>query len=146
MPGMTATVSIEVARRDNVLRAPLLAFRFTPPDEDGAGETARPANDGRPGRPRREEGDRSRRDQGQKERRPMASARLWILDGGRPKPVSIMRGVQNSRYAEIGGDVLKEGDEVIVGLVGVAAQASPQGQNPLMPRMPGGGGGRRGGF
>ncbi len=32
MPGMTATVSIEVARRDNALRVPLLALRFTPTD------------------------------------------------------------------------------------------------------------------
>lgn len=31
MPGMTATVSIEVARRDNTLRVPLQALRFTPP-------------------------------------------------------------------------------------------------------------------
>jgi len=32
MPGMTATVSIEVARRDNALRVPLLSLRFTPTD------------------------------------------------------------------------------------------------------------------
>lgn len=31
MPGMTATVSVEVARRDNTLRVPLQALRFTPP-------------------------------------------------------------------------------------------------------------------
>jgi HlyD family secretion protein len=32
MPGMTATVSIEVDKRENVLRAPIQAIRFTPPD------------------------------------------------------------------------------------------------------------------
>jgi HlyD family secretion protein len=31
MPGMTATVSIEVARKDDVLRVPLMALRITPP-------------------------------------------------------------------------------------------------------------------
>lgn len=33
MPGMTATVSIEVDKREDVLRAPIQAIRFTPPDE-----------------------------------------------------------------------------------------------------------------
>jgi len=32
MPGMTATVSIEVDKREDVLRAPIQAIRFTPPD------------------------------------------------------------------------------------------------------------------
>lgn len=44
MPGMTATVSIEVARRDNALRVPLQALRFTPP-----GMTAPSAGQGRRG-------------------------------------------------------------------------------------------------
>ncbi len=33
MPGMTATVSIEVDKREDVLRLPVQAIRFTPPDE-----------------------------------------------------------------------------------------------------------------
>ncbi len=44
MPGMTATVSVEVARRDNTLRVPLQALRFTPP-----GMTAPTAGQGRRG-------------------------------------------------------------------------------------------------
>jgi HlyD family secretion protein len=33
MPGMTATVSIEVDKREDVMRVPIQAIRFTPPDE-----------------------------------------------------------------------------------------------------------------
>jgi HlyD family secretion protein len=33
MPGMTATVSIEVDKREDALRVPIQAIRFTPPDE-----------------------------------------------------------------------------------------------------------------
>lgn len=47
MPGMTATVSIEVARRDNALRVPLLALRFTPTDT-AALRMADPRNQERP--------------------------------------------------------------------------------------------------
>jgi multidrug efflux pump subunit AcrA (membrane-fusion protein) len=43
-PGMTASVSIEVARRDGVLRLPLRAVRFTPP---GMERTAPPPPQGR---------------------------------------------------------------------------------------------------
>lgn len=75
----------------------------------------------------------------------MMSARVWVLDHGTPRAVSVMRGVQSSRFAEIQSDSLKEGDEVIIGMNGATAQTAPQGQNPFMPRMPGGGG-RRGGF
>ena len=80
------------------------------------------------------------------ERKKQANGRVWILDGGKLKPVTVGRGVQNARFAEVETDQLKAGDEVVVGLVGVAAQTSAQGQNPFMPRMPGGGGGggRRG--
>ncbi|PWB69668.1 efflux RND transporter periplasmic adaptor subunit [candidate division GN15 bacterium] len=44
MPGMTATASIEVARRDDALRVPLLALRFTP--TDSAALRAAAATDG----------------------------------------------------------------------------------------------------
>jgi HlyD family secretion protein len=161
---MTATVSIEVVKRENVLRVPVLALRFTPaemetgaesvrsPGGDRAAGGSRPANLQRPAgdRPRREGGTREGggRDGENGERRKNVNARVWVLEGGKPKPVVVSRGVQNTRYAEVEPGTVKEGDEVIVGQAGVATQSAPQGQNPLMPRMPGGGGGpgRRGGF
>ncbi|MEW6016065.1 MAG: efflux RND transporter periplasmic adaptor subunit [Candidatus Zixiibacteriota bacterium] len=136
MPGMTANVIIEVARRDDVLRAPLQALRFVPPVEtraaaDKTGDTASKAMPVA----------RIRPDGMKAESRDPSRARLWILDGVTPKAVPIVRGLQSTRYVEIVEGELKEGDEVIVGMEGaVAGNAAVTGQNPFMPRF---GGGRR---
>jgi HlyD family secretion protein len=146
MPGMTATVSIEVAKKQDVLRVPLLALRFTPPEGEGGDAAAPDSVRMRMGGARPGAGDRSRPDGGSMERRKRATGKVWMLDGGKLKPVMLERGVQNTRYAEVMTDRLKAGDEVVVGLIGTTAQNQGQAQNPFMPRMPGGGGGggRRG--
>ena len=149
MPGMTATVSIEVSRREDALRIPVMALRFTPPEEPGtsvaggavAGQERRQNAEG----VRRGPGEEADRTGGGRAPRPAGTnARVWILQDGKPSPVRVLRGVQNTRYAELLDSGLKEGDRVIVGMLGGTAQQGVQGQtNPLMPRMPGGGG-RRG--
>lgn len=171
-PGMTATVSILVAKRENVLRVPTLALRFQPPadavEEDGAKETAdttrrqtaqrdqQPqSGDGGSVRMRGGEehgnGRRQRGEQGgggmQGGRRQMA--KIWILQDGKTlKPISIRTGLNDSRFVEVMGGDLKEGDEVILSAIGgETAQGMTGGQtNPFQQRMPGGGGGggRRG--
>lgn len=174
MPGMTATVSIEVASREGVLRVPIQAIRFTPPDvpreafprppregmQGGAGtDSARTAD--RPRGERRIMGRGGRRDssassdpqsesdrRSQMMRRLINKSRVWVLEGGTPKPVMVTRGLQNTRYVEILESDLKEGDEIIIGASGGTQQ--PNGtqsqQNPFQqPRM-GGGPGRRGGL
>ena len=54
MPGMTATVSVIVDRRDDVLRIPAAALRFRPEGFDATaarpGRTAAPGGSGQPGR------------------------------------------------------------------------------------------------
>jgi HlyD family secretion protein len=154
MPGMTATVSIEVARRENVLRIPITALRFTPPDAPATDSSRRqggqrPAGMQRPGGQRTQQGEGGRPAGLSREQRTASRGRVWILERGTPVPVPVRRGVQNARYAEVDTDRLKEGDNVIVGLANpTTAQAGgSQTQNPLLPRMPGGGpggGGRRG--
>ena len=141
MPGMTATVSIEVARRDNVLRVPLQALRFTPAeieqsaDEKKSGGTQEGKNalmaagppQGMPNGEQKSSGGNGNRN------------RVWTLVKGRPTPVMIMKGIQNAKYAEITKSDIKEGDEVIIGAIDTASKPAVQGQNPFAPRMPGGG-------
>ncbi len=77
----------------------------------------------------------------------MNRARVWLLEDGKLKPARLRRGLQNTQHVEIVDSDLKEGDEVIVGVVGAQTVAAPAGQNPFMPQQPGqrgGGGGRRG--
>ena len=154
MPGMTATVTVEVARHDNVLRAPLQATQFIPPA--GTGGDGR--NEGG-----RKDGDRKEGERREGQRMGGASAAdstamrnhsrdgadrvtLWVLENGEPKAVRGTKGIQNARWVELIEFSLNEGDSVIVSSTGgQTAQTSPQGTNPFMPtRMPGGGGGGRG--
>jgi multidrug efflux pump subunit AcrA (membrane-fusion protein) len=85
LPGMPASVSIEVARRDGVLRLPLRAVGFNPP---GMGPAA-------PATPQ--------------------GGRVFVLDHGRPRPVRVTLGLQDRLHVELVAGPLAEGDEVIVG-------------------------------
>jgi HlyD family secretion protein len=139
MPGMTANISIQVARSENVLRVPFQATRFTPAENrDGSGTGTDRGPRMNPG------GDRRSPDRQQGERRQRGNrARVWILEQGELKPVSLVRGVQNTQFVEVVEGDLHEGQEVVIGL---AVTASPAGSsNPFAPRSSGGSG-RRGGF
>ena len=142
MPGMTATVSIIVADRENVLRVPLQATKFTPPDA----EKMMAGN----GRSRQRDSLRSRggEEGGNNESNRMEfkggsnRAVVWVLENGKPQPRSLQMGIQDPRYAEVLRSKLNEGDEVIVGMTGPQVEVAAGTQNPFAPR---GFGGRRGG-
>jgi len=132
-PGMTATVTIEIARRDNVLRAPAAALRFRPTTEVLAalGQTS-PAQD----------------DLGAA---PDTSGRLWLDTDAGIKPVHVALGLSDGAQTEITGTTVEEGASAVTS-VAVTAQASGTtpasvSTNPLMGIQqgpPGGFGGGRG--
>lgn len=135
MPGMTATVSIEVAQKENVLRVPVQATRFTPPTD---GESA-----ARPG----PQGGAAGQAGGSRRKPAENEARIWVMLDGKPAATLIKRGLANTRFVEVVESELKEGDEVIVGIVGAQQSAAQGTTNPFGPqRMGGPGGGRRGGI
>jgi HlyD family secretion protein len=88
-PGMTATVHIILDRRDNVLRVPDQAVRYTPGGLSAAtgGAVARP--------------------------RVGAPTRVWVLRDGRPTPVTITVGLDDDTNTEVVGGELKAGDELV---------------------------------
>jgi HlyD family secretion protein len=196
-PGMTATVSILIDKREGVVRVPTLALRFQPPPElmekmqkekssgdksdssqssenkerrverrmrdsvggrgemagggdgerrrmntSGGGERRRMRPDGNNGEQRTRGGEMSQSKSG---RSPMS--RVWILENGRTlKSVPLRTGLNDNRYVEVLRSELKEGDEVVLGVVGPETSSmSNQQNNPFAPRMQsssGGGGGR----
>jgi H+-transporting ATPase len=89
-PGMTPTIKIVVDRRDNVLRAPDQALRYSP-----AGRAART---GSPGAKTPLDG----------------SPQVWILREGRPTAVPVQLGLQDGAFAEIVKGNLKPGDDLII--------------------------------
>jgi RND family efflux transporter MFP subunit len=89
-PGMTATIRIVVDRRDNVLRAPDQALRYSP-----AGHAAPSDSSGA--------------------RTPLAGwPQVWTLREGRPTAVPVQLGLQDGVYTEIVKGDLKPGDDLII--------------------------------
>ncbi|MGO9607694.1 MAG: efflux RND transporter periplasmic adaptor subunit [Candidatus Binataceae bacterium] len=93
VPGMTANVTIVTARRDNVLRIPVQALRFTP-GKDQPGATNQSA------------ADKSSRQK-----------RVWLADRGTLKPVLIVTGLNDGNYVEALSGDLKVGDMVVTSKV-----------------------------
>ncbi|HEU4402336.1 MAG TPA: efflux RND transporter periplasmic adaptor subunit [Candidatus Polarisedimenticolia bacterium] len=84
-PGMTANVTFTYAEKDGVLKVPNAALRFRPPNGIAAA-APRPA----PGR-----------------------RTLWLLQGGKPVPVTIGMGLSDGTVTEAAEGDLHEGDALI---------------------------------
>jgi HlyD family secretion protein len=85
-PGMAATITVMVDRRDNVLRAPDQALRYSP-----AGLKADPKT------------------------QPDGFSRLWVLRAGKPTAIPTQLGLDDGVYTEISKSDLQPGDELIIG-------------------------------
>jgi HlyD family secretion protein len=110
-PGMTATVTITIATRDDALRIPLRALSFDPARAAASGPASVPA-----AAPRSGDG-------------------VWRLDGsGELERIAVETGLRDETFAEVTGGDLQSGDEVVV-----AARRSepsrPAQSIPGVPRM-----------
>jgi HlyD family secretion protein len=100
-PGMTANVSIVVARKEDVLKVPNAALRFSPPQSTRhTGSSESPATAAAP---------KKTSTPGQK--------RVWREGtSGDPEAVSLQTGISDGTFTEIATDVLHEGELVIIGI------------------------------
>lgn len=109
-PGMTASLTVEVARRDDVLRVPNASLRFKPSVDvlKALGAAAAPQSNG---------------------------PAVWQqLDGG-IRPVSVQTGATDGAYTEVTGGMLEEGARVVTRVI-TPASASRM-TSPLMQSGPG---------
>jgi HlyD family secretion protein len=114
-PGMTATLSVEVTRRDDVLRVPVTALRYKPDAAvlaQYAGGAAPPST--APGKT------------------------LWVMNGQTIAPVAVTPGASDGTYTEISGAPVPEGALVVTRAIAAsAAPTSTSGNgNPLLPSRP----------
>jgi len=136
MPGMTATSTILVTKKENVLKIPTIAFRFQPlPDQI----EVRKDSTGAPEDSAKAAERRSKYAQMQGGGAAGKSTRLWVV--GKSKkltPVYIRPGIADGTFTEILFGKVEEGQEIVVGVMSQkpTATATPFTQ-------PGGGGGRR---
>ncbi len=115
-PGMTANVTIETARKGNVLKIPAAALRFKPRGEKETGGAKTPGSGA---------ADRKRGD----------ARTVYVLGKEkRPVAVSIRTGLSNDGQVEVAEGDLRENDQVIVEQV--SPQKKPAGMGgPMGPRF-----------
>ncbi|MBK5276119.1 MAG: efflux RND transporter periplasmic adaptor subunit, partial [Desulfuromonadales bacterium] len=107
-PGMTANVSIEVARKDDALKLPPAALRFKPKSGADAPKEKRPAAGSPSGSGPR---DSTGKPGG---RRGSVGQHVYILKDNKPVAVPVKTGIANNNSIELLEGALKEGDEVII--------------------------------
>jgi HlyD family secretion protein len=124
LPGMTAYVSIGVARRQNVLLLPNAALRFKPPDAAG-NSTDRPAEGQAQSTGQKPPGEGAGEAKGKGKKRDTASGTVYLIDKSELTPVSVQLGITDNRNTEVLGGDLKEGDKVVVGENVAATTSKP---------------------
>jgi len=110
-PGMTATVEITTAHRDDALRIPLKALRFRPEPQGAA------ASAGAGSAPARNE-----------------TPTAYRVASGELERVELRTGIRDERYAEVLGGELASGDPVVVAYPPTANGSAPSSSSPFQPR------------
>jgi len=159
LPGMTADTHIITASARNVLRVPLPAIRFVPPDVAKRRsemrekrEAAYKAGGGEGGNGNRWAGGAGNRAGGSRAggdgsedrpRRGPPGSRVWVLRDGQLTPVPVKVGLDDGTLVEVSGEGLKPGDQVVVSEQHDSeTSATPRrtgGQNQQRRMGPGGG-------
>ena len=156
-PGMTANLTITIDERNNVLKVPNSALRFTPQDattqRTGAGQGQGQGQ--RQGRRQQQQGDNAAGSgNGGENRFAPASAPVlpgqvrvvWVMgQNGKPERRRITVGLSDGSATEVVDGDLKEGDMVITGqqISGSSSNANTQSRPPGFGNAPRTGGGRR---
>lgn len=96
-PGMTATATITTGVREQALRVPNSALRFSPPEDSRTGNILGPP------------GGAVAQDDG-------PSNDVWVLRDDQPQRVLLRVGASDGRFTEVLSDELSEGEEVLTGI------------------------------
>ena len=123
-PGMTANVSVIVAHKDNVLQIKNAALRYRPAEAPAEISPAKVASGGStsrtPGGAQRGAG---------RERR-AGERTVYVLSGGRPRPVEIKTGISDGVVTEV-IEGLREGDRVVTAELASKSSAASPPPNPF---------------
>jgi len=116
-PGMTANVSVEVAKKDDVLKLPPPALRFKPKSkgDDAKGKVNGDRSAASAQRPADGMGSGAKVAPGKSRGR---SQKVYLLKEGKAVAVAVKTGIANNSSIELVEGDLKEGDDVIIEQVG----------------------------
>jgi HlyD family secretion protein len=142
-PGMTANVTVEIARADDVLRVPNAALRFRPATDGtqaangerrqggGAGGAGAGRGNGGNGGPNGASGGRG--------------GRVFVNENGQLRPVRVQTGITDGTTTAITGGDLAENIQVVTGVAIQSSGAAQPSTSPFLPFGRGRGGNRGGG-
>ena len=113
MPGLTANLTFEIERRENVVRIPTSAIIFLPNEKHvreqdkrlvlGLGEAKNKKDDASPTDKEASKGKRNKR-------------HVWMQEGDLLKAVEVELGIDDRRYYELLSNNIKVGDKLVTGL------------------------------
>ena len=134
-PGMTATLTVEVTRRDNVLRIPSAALRFKPSKSVLAALAEGPADGGGSGtgaRPVATAGTAAP---------PAGRGTVWIYEGERLRPAEVRIGATDGSFTELVSGDVQEGTKLATrvtmpGATSGSTAPAASTSNPLMGSGP----------
>jgi HlyD family secretion protein len=117
-PGMTANVAIIVAQKDDALKVPNAALRFTPAKSERPEGSGGQAVSTSQGHARGQDGSSD-------------AKTVWKLGAsGDPEPVPVQVGISDGNVTEIITDDLTETDEVIIGIETSRSARNPESLPP----------------
>ena len=142
-PGMTANVTVEIARAADVLRVPNAALRVRPSDEALA--ALGQVQPGAASRPAATPAERARGRSGAAADVSKAAldgrhGEVWVSVDGRLVPTAVGIGISDGSYTAVLGGPLSEGAQVVTGIT-MPSGTSGTSTSPLLPfggRRPGG--------
>jgi HlyD family secretion protein len=173
LPGMTANITVMVEEVKDILKVPSTALRFSPPQEyidayeknlpdsvkkmremwskrmqggqsGQGGQGSMGSMGGFGGAGGQGGSERGMMRQGSSSQR-RSGGIIWVKSGDSIRPHRVRTGVTDGLNTEIRGRNIKEGDEVVLGMVSKEAKTTQtQQQNPFAPQMPRGSSGRGG--
>jgi len=119
LPGMTAYVNINVAKKSEALLVPNAALRFKPLDQPT--KTAAAGGDAKAGE--------------KKSRRDPTMGTVWVLNGGQLRSVNVKIGITDGRNTEVVEGELKPGDQVVVAENSGKSKTGSTGNGPPGPQF-----------
>ena len=158
-PGMTANVTVEIARADDVLRVQNAALRFQPPaaaiqpqatggaaatgNQSGASPASAqrgstPSAAGAAGRTGGVSGQGSRQLGNRERPNSERGGRVWVLTNGQLEPIRVRTGISDGTTTAILDGQLDEQTLVVTGVAVAQTTAAPNSGSPLIPQRPGG--------
>jgi HlyD family secretion protein len=119
MPGMTANITFEIDVKENVLRLPAAALRFTPLPTQVREEDKHHVSTHLVIAP--ETGKKSSASEKAEQSRKRHQRIVWVKDGKLLRAVPVTLGLIQNQYAELLAGELAESDEVVIGTETAAA-------------------------